>query len=128
MLLNCCLIIDLYFMMSMPFVDKSKYMTIYIFVSFFGASCLSILLQFTNFSWWIILFIFFYALIGGVSSIIYAYCKLSKPGISSSIRSLILRRHTLGIVVFFISNLYVFFYGILKVFNIPFTEYTAPRW
>ena len=122
MLLNCCLIIDLYFMMSMPFVDKSKYMTIYIFVSFFGASCLSTLLQFTNFSWWIILFIFFYALIGGVSSIIYAYCKLSKPGISSSIRSLILRRHTLGIVVFFISNLYVFFYGIFKVFNIPFTE------
>ena len=128
MLLNCCLIIDLYFMMSMPFVDKSKYMKIYILVSFIGATGLAFLLQFTNFSWWIILFIFFYTLFGGASSIIYAYCKLSKPGISSSIRSLILRRHTLGIIVFFVSNLYVFFYGILKVFKIEFTEYSSPWW
>ena len=41
-----------------------------------------------------------------------AYFMLSKPGISGSVRSLILKRHTAAILVFFICDLYVFAFAI----------------
>ena len=43
-----------------------------------------------------------------VSSSIFAYKKLSKPGISGEIRTTILKRHILAIVLYLVLNLYIF--------------------
>jgi hypothetical protein len=57
----------------------------------------------------------------GVFSIIYAYLKLSKPGISGSARSLVLKRHAAGIILYVLSGFYialVSFYNSFK-FDLP---------
>lgn len=43
----------------------------------------------------------------GIVSIIFAYRRLSKPGISAGARDLVLKRHASGIIVFLLTNIYV---------------------
>lgn len=43
-----------------------------------------------------------------IASIIYAYCKMCKPGISQEVRQLFFQRHVLSIILFFIAYLYFF--------------------
>lgn len=54
----------------------------------------------------------------GFYSMFQAYFMLTKPGISGSVRNLILIRHTAGILVFFICDLYVFAFTFEMAFNI----------
>lgn len=42
---------------------------------------------------------------GGFASIVFAYIRLSKPGISLSARNLTLKRHALSIFVYILTNL-----------------------
>lgn len=50
----------------------------------------------------------------GIFSIIYAYLKLSKPGISGTARSLVLKRHAAGIILYVLCNLYV---ALISIYN-----------
>ena len=43
-----------------------------------------------------------------IASIIYAYRKMRKPGISQEVRQLFFQRHVLSIILFFIAYLYFF--------------------
>ena len=53
----------------------------------------------------------------GIFSIIYAYLKLSKPGISGSARSLVLKRHAAGIILYVLSGFYVALVSIYSSFQ-----------
>lgn len=122
-LLNFSLVIDLIIMMKYPFSDKSKYMSKYLLVSFGGAFLFSLGVtnELTNKATtvtfqWLLLLIWIGFLIAGTYSIVTARLVLSKPGISisGSARRLILVRHTTGIILYTICNLYVFVYILLS--------------
>ena len=116
--LNICLMIDLVLMIKFPFNSKDKRMTRYIVVSMISAVLVSSFLVHSiveNFS--INGFIVFvsgycFLIVIGIYSSTYAYKKLSKPGISSEIRSLVLKRHIIAVSLYIILNLYVFASGI----------------
>lgn len=57
-------------------------------------------------------------------STIYAACKLMRPGISGQVRSLILKRHLLCILLFMIANLYIFLVAITYTKN-PYYDPTS---
>lgn len=112
-------------MMKYPFSDKSKYMVKYLSLSPVVALIMSVGLttQLVNGAQDVFMakisfvaFLFLYAT--GIYSCYLAYKMLTKPGISACVRSLILKRHTAGISVFFICNLYVFAYSIQASFGI----------
>ncbi len=64
----------------------------------------------------------------GLYSIFEAYRVLSKPGISGAARTLILRRHATGILVFFVCNFYVYAFTIFKCYDINLDVTTTPLW
>ena len=66
----------------------------------------------------------------GIFSIIYAYLKLSKPGISGSARSLVLKRHAAGIILYVLSNLYIALISIYNSFqlSLPNPAPSAATW
>lgn len=64
----------------------------------------------------------------GLYSIYEAYRVLSKPGISGAARTLILRRHATGIIVFFVCNFYVYAFTVYKCYDIPLDVKTTPIW
>jgi len=69
------------------------------------------------FSYGMLSFAYLLIICSGIYSIAFAYLRLSKPGISGSARSLVLKRHTLGIIIFCSTNLYItvgFVYSIFK--------------
>jgi hypothetical protein len=106
--LNFCLIYDLITMMMRPFADKShsmqKYIIICVSVSSLTALASSAFYIKTSKKHPVIgsLFLVFYVslYVIGVYSVHLAYKVLSKPGISSQLRTLVLKRHTAGIIVF----------------------------
>lgn len=67
-------------------------------------------------------------LVFGMTSIAYAWVVLSKPGISSGCRTLILKRHAAGITVFFITFFYVFVYSVYTCWDIDLEFTTEPIW
>ena len=64
-----------------------------------------------------------------VASIIYAFVKLGRPGISREVRSLVLKRHVFTITVFTVANLY-FYFGFWIVFrpNMNWSETTQRQY
>ena len=121
---NLCLIYDLITMLQSPFADKKqslrKYLAFCIPFSMILAlasthELLDSKSQYKFFGTFFALFYIFVYLIG-LYSCYLAYKILSKPGISGSLRSLILKRHTAGIILFQVCNLYVLVFAITEMF------------
>jgi hypothetical protein len=113
-------------MILQPFSQKDKYMRIY------GVGCLLCALTFTGFmtngidtgqnrnvGFWAIFIGYCVMVIAGFASIIFAYRRLSKPGISTSARNLILKRHALSILIFICTNANIMVTVAYTIFYIP---------
>lgn len=96
--------------------------------AFLTATMFATFSQFSDILWWLLLIGYIVMLFCGLGSIIYAYIVLNKPGISQGCRSLILKRHAAGIIVFFITQFYIFVYSVYVCFGIPLNFKTAPVW
>lgn len=111
-----CLNADLILMIKFPFKDKQSRMKFYLTACFLASTIVAVIVtSVTNNSqnqktWPFYFFIWGYGAIVfiSVSSSIFAYKKLSKPGISGEIRTTILKRHILAIVLYLVLNLYIF--------------------
>ena len=116
MTLNLCLVFDLIFMIMYPFSQKEKFMNIYaviclVFsVSMSASTTHSLMIGKTDHltGFYALLFAYILMFVGGFGSIVFAYYRLSKPGISESARTLILKRHAISIIVFILTNLNIF--------------------
>ena len=129
---NFCLIFDLVIMIKQPFSDKSKFMTKYQWGSILSAFIVST--YWVTGQWYqsgiywsfqvflIVIYLF------GFYSIIEAWRVLSRPGISGSARTLILRRHATGIFIFQVCNIYYLAFSIYKCYMIPLDVETTPWW
>ncbi len=122
MSLNGCLIFDLIIMIKYPFSDKRKFMHTYLLVTILASSLLAVTLEYLDSPWNYIFTVYILLFFFGFYSLIHAYLVLSKPGISAGCRNLIFKRHAASILVFFLSNLYVFAYSAVQTFNIPINE------
>lgn len=119
--LNICLLSDLILMIKYPFKDKDSRLKIYITFSIFLSAFVSVFLvlqgdlttNMNGFSFFIYAYVtlILYAMI----STYYAYHKLSKPGISGEIRTLVLKRHVVAVTAYIICNSYVFLTAIYLV-------------
>ena len=121
-LLNTCLAIDLILMIKYPFIVKEKRVPIYLVSSI-------IIAIFVTFNWYsslrfkpfddgniypvpsyfaagCCLLIDLLYIFSSIASIIYAFVKLCKPGISNETRKLVLLRHVLSIIGFLLSQIY----------------------
>lgn len=124
---NFCLVIDLVIMISKPFDQKEKYMTMYVWTSGLCAVICSatmtrsVMIDFQEGvgGWWAILILYWALFIFAIGSLIFAYKSLSKPGISQAARSLVLKRHAAGIAIFLITNLYIMLLTYYILFGIP---------
>jgi phage shock protein PspC (stress-responsive transcriptional regulator) len=111
--LNLALVFDLIIMILYPFSQKKKFMTMYVAGCFAFSVSLSAAMTYAimsqtekyNIGFWCLLIMYTAMFFGGFGSIIFAYMRLSKPGISASARTLILKRHAMSITVFIITNL-----------------------
>lgn len=56
---------------------------------------------------WSIFVVYCLLIVSAVVSLVFAYNSLSKPGISQSARTLVLKRHAAGIIIFLLTNLYI---------------------
>lgn len=56
-------------------------------------------------------------MIFAIYSSFYAYIKLGKPGISVEIRTLVLKRHIIAIILYLVGNLYIFATSVAVVYN-----------
>lgn len=119
--LNICLLSDLILMIKYPFKDKDSRLKIYIVFSFFVSVIVSTYLviqgDLTNKMTGFRTFIYAYVtlILYAISSTYYAYNKLSKPGISGEIRSLVLKRHVVAVTAYIVCNSYVFLTAIYLV-------------
>lgn len=122
--LNMSLCLDLVLMIKYPFVNKESRMKYYIsgafsIAFFFGIMNVFYLNHGVTKKWPYVLYIVwfsFFLLLAGYSTI-YAACKLMRPGISAQVRSLILKRHILCIMLFMIANSYIFLIAITYTSN-----------
>lgn len=111
--LNIALSLDLIKMISRPFDSNEARVNKYLFWSYTIAITLSVLQTFfTEIYLQIFAFLFARALfaayiIVSVVSVIYAWIKLSKPGVQSKIRHQILRRHIFSQLFYFLAMIYV---------------------
>ena len=63
---------------------------------------------------------YFVMVLGGIASIIFAYLRLSKPGISESARNLILKRHAASISIYILTNLNIIVTLVYSCFELKF--------
>ena len=68
-------------------------------------------------SFWVFIVGYSFAFIFAIYSSIYAYHKLGQPGISVEVRSLVLSRHIIAIILYTICNSYVIATAIVVVMN-----------
>ena len=83
--------------------------------------------QNTNVGFWAIFLGYCVMVIAGFASIIFAYRRLSKPGISTSARNLILKRHALSILIFICTNANIMVTVAYTIFYIPLPQ-NDPWW
>ena len=113
--LSMMLSVDLILMIQYPFDNNESRMKWYIIVSVILSLIPTILFNFDLgntlvvdiASWTVITYVGVYLVIF-IYSICFTLKKLSGPGISKETRSLILKRHVLTNVVYFVCNLYAF--------------------
>jgi hypothetical protein len=131
--LNFCLILDLIFMMKSPFANKGQYMTKYLLISplVAFAFAIGVTIQTLNSKknkvmFWLISIVYIAIYTTGIYSIFIANQMLSKPGISASVRKLIMKRHTAGIILFIVCNLYTLGYCLQVSIKGKVDETTTP--
>ena len=106
---------DLILMLTKPFMMKDKLISIYIGTSLLGALVFTIVmlpsvyqsdkrLQYVASTGAWLTFLFYIGLV--LFSTVFAAMKLSKPGISSEVRRLVLVRHILTMTTFLVVNFY----------------------
>ena len=83
--------------------------------------------QNTNVGFWAIFLGYCVMVVAGFASIIFAYRRLSKPGISTSARNLILKRHALSILIFICTNANIMVTVAYTIFYIPLPK-NNPWW
>lgn len=119
--LNACLAIDLILMIRNPFLSKEKRMSVFLWssitLSITIGSATTITSDYEKLQerfvpdWWVMgsiyVFILAYFIIS-IFSIVYAFKRLRKPGISKEVQSLVLKRHIISIIGFILSQLYCF--------------------
>lgn len=116
--LNVCLSADLVLMIKYPFKQKEGRVKWYMLysVTFSLAIAILSLMNVSRVSekMWMenllnsaLLLAFIVFIFSAFYSVIFAYRKLSAPGISGQVRSLIMTRHFLSLLTFFVCNLYV---------------------
>lgn len=122
--LNIVLCLDLVLMIKYPFVNKKSRMKYYLLGSFvvaffFGLMNVNYLNSEYTSRWPSILFIIWFVIfiLLACYSTVYAACKIMRPGISAQVRSLILKRHILTIVVYMITNIYILIIAITYTIN-----------
>jgi hypothetical protein len=114
---NICLCIDLVLMIKHPFAQKGKRIVKYhiwsysiamiaVFEKGYLMSNASIKEGFMS---WTEFFCFITYIFFGIYSCCFAFSRLSKPGVSKEVRSLITKRHISYIVFYFFCNLYLLF-------------------
>jgi hypothetical protein len=84
-----------------------------------------------NWGFWLMLFTYFVMVLGGIASIIFAYLRLSKPGISESARNLVLKRHAASISIYILTNLNIIVTLVYACFGLTFPNPTpseSPWW
>jgi hypothetical protein len=123
--LNISLCIDLVLMIKYPFENKETRMNYYIFGSitvafFFGIMNVMYLNTEESKKWPYIMYIAWFSLFLFLAaySTIYAACKLMRPGISGQVRTLILKRHLLCILLFMVANIYILLVAITYTKNL----------
>ncbi len=102
-------------------------MNMYVWISgvtsiFFSASMTrSIMIDFEDgdSGFWLIFLLFWFLVFFAIGSLVFAYQSLSKPGISHSARTLVLKRHAAGITIFIITNSYMMVLVFYILFGIP---------
>jgi hypothetical protein len=72
------------------------------------------------------MFLFIY--IAGGYSIFFGYKALAKPGISGAARTLVLKRHATGIVLYIVTSLYVVVFAIFTCYGIKYNQSEATTW
>ena len=85
----------------------------------------------SNWGFWLMLFTYFVMVLGGIASIIFAYLRLSKPGISESARNLVLKRHAASISIYILTNLNIIVTLVYACFDLTFPNPTpseSPWW
>lgn len=120
-----CLNADLILMIKYPFKDKQsrmkKYLALSITASIVVASIVTnvTIRSYYETTWPFRFFIWGYSAIVVISvlSTIFAWKKLSKPGISAEIRTCIFYRHILAIVLYLVLNLYIYMSSIVVVYQ-----------
>lgn len=111
-----CLNADLILMIKYPFKDKQSRMKFYLTACFIASISVAVIVTSVinnsqlQKTWPFYFFVLGYGAIVfiSVASSIFAYKKLSKPGISGEIRTTILKRHILAIVLYLVFNLYIY--------------------
>jgi len=106
------LCVDLILMIKHPFKQKEPRMKLYIWFTVLVSFGFAIFFLFKpdqknsyEFIAFITIFVGFF--IAAVWSSLFSWRRLTLPGMSSEVRSLILKRHIASIAVYFICNLYV---------------------
>jgi len=106
------LCVDLILMIKHPFKQKEPRMKIYIWISVSVSWVLAFFYlfkpdTFNSYEFFSFIAIYVGFLIAAVWSSLFSWKRLTLPGMSSEVRSLILKRHLASIAVYFICNLYV---------------------
>lgn len=120
------LCVDLILMIKHPFKMKEPRMKFYIAFSVTVSLSVAILFLSTqniknSFQFVVFVVSFLGFLIAAIWSSIFSWKRLTLPGMSAEVRSLILKRHVASIAVYFICNLYVL---VSSCYNIA--SYTFP--
>lgn len=113
--LNIFVAVDLINMIKYPFKPKaSQFYLLFSFLSSFAVAILNNVMRLNGYkkrffwigSWFMTTTVIYF--VTAVASIIYAYRKMRKPGISQEVRQLVFKRHVLSILFFLFAYLYFF--------------------
>lgn len=81
--------------------------------------------NYTAIGFWLMLFTYVVLVLAGIASIIFAYKRLSKPGISESARNIVLKRHAASILIYIMTNLNIMVTLVYSCFGLTFPP-TSP--
>ena len=134
LMLNIMLSIDLFLMIRYPFSKKDSRMTLYLIISFImsvisayfglnGDAGNEIQLKITM---WMIDLTFLVYFLCFLSTTIYAWIKLSGPGMSKEVRMLVIKRHVLTGILYSLCNVYSFWGGNMLIHPEAFAKMNSP--
>lgn len=119
------LCVDLILMIKHPFKMKEPRMKFYVAFTTTTSFAVAVLFlateKFHNSYQFIVFVVSFMGFLGAaIWSVIFSWQRLTLPGMSAEVRSLILKRHVASIAVYFICNLYVLVSSCYNIANYTF--------